>query len=230
MVQHVLQIWRRLYPVGYINRLLEIVSLYFILFMEAWCILRIHKKKQCTRTRVAVAGVAVAGVAVAGVGVVVEVGGGGALAAVAVRARGHAEVGRELRGVGAARARRRAAPLGPHAAPPHVLVAEARLAAQARVLPESVARLALVRLRLQHLARRLVLELVVLAQESRAEAAPEHAPAVLPHTCDRRLCNHLLDDVLIRAAILYKHCKVSNRHVFMIKLCLHIKKIIICIN
>lgn len=111
---------------------------------------------------------------------VVVLGGGGALAAVAVRARGHAEVGRDVRGEGAARAGRRAA-RRPHAAPPHVLVAEARLAAQARVLAQPVARLALVRLRLQHLARRLVLELVVLAQEPGAEAAPEHAPAVLPH-------------------------------------------------
>lgn len=41
--------------------------------------------------------------------------------------------------------------------------------------------LTLVGFRLEHLARGLVLELVVLAQETAAETALEHAPAVLPH-------------------------------------------------
>lgn len=123
---------------------------------------------------------------------------------------GHAEVGGELRGVAALGAGRRAAPVGLHAAAPHVLVAEARLAAQARVLPQPVARLTcnqphgpftahiytyasagtvfiwgssltLVVFRLEHLARGLMLELVVLAEESATEAALEHATTVLPH-------------------------------------------------
>lgn len=67
---------------------------------------------------------------------------GDGLAAVAVRARGHGEVAGDVRGVGAARAGRRPAPGRAHAAPPHVLLAEARLAAQARVLAQPVARLA----------------------------------------------------------------------------------------
>lgn len=54
---------------------------------------------------------------------------------------GHAEVGGEVRGVAALGAGRRAAAVHPHAAPAHVLVAEARLAAQARVLAQPVARL-----------------------------------------------------------------------------------------
>lgn len=45
--------------------------------------------------------------------------------------------------------------------------------------------LTLVRLGLQDLAGGLVLELVVLAEKPRAETAPEHPPAVLPHTCNR---------------------------------------------
>lgn len=52
---------------------------------------------------------------------------------------GHAEVRGEVRGVAALGAWRQAAPVALHAAPPHVLVAEARLAAQARVLPKPVA-------------------------------------------------------------------------------------------
>lgn len=54
---------------------------------------------------------------------------------------GHAEVGRDVRGVRAARAGRRRAPVAAGPAAPHVLLAEARLAAQARVLPQAVARL-----------------------------------------------------------------------------------------
>lgn len=45
--------------------------------------------------------------------------------------------------------------------------------------------LTLVGLWLEDLAGGLVLELVVLAQEALAEAAAEHAPAVLPHACAR---------------------------------------------
>lgn len=86
-----------------------------------------------------------------------------------------------MRGEGALGAGRRPPAVAAGASPAHVLVAEARLAAQARVLPEAVARLALVGLRLEHLARGLVLELVVLAEEAAAEAAAEHAAAVLPH-------------------------------------------------
>lgn len=65
--------------------------------------------------------------------------------------------------------------------PPDVIVAVAGLAPQARVLAQLVARLALVRFRLQHLARCLMLELVVLAQEVVAEAALKHPPTVVPH-------------------------------------------------
>lgn len=63
-------------------------------------------------------------------------------AATCVALTGHAEVGREVRGVAALGAGRGPAAVPPHAAPAHVLVAEARLAAQARVLPQPVARLA----------------------------------------------------------------------------------------
>lgn len=54
---------------------------------------------------------------------------------------GHAEVGGDVQRVGAARAGHGPA-RRPRALAPHVLLAEARLAAQARVLPQPVARLA----------------------------------------------------------------------------------------
>lgn len=62
-----------------------------------------------------------------------------------------------------------------------MVLAVARLTAQTRVLSQPVARLALVRFRLQHLAGRLVLELIVLAQEVVAEAALVHAATVIPN-------------------------------------------------
>ena len=59
--------------------------------------------------------------------------------------------------------------------PPHVILAEADLAAEARVLAEPVAALALEVLGLHHLAAGLVLELVILAQELEAETAGEYS-------------------------------------------------------
>lgn len=54
---------------------------------------------------------------------------------------GHGEVGGDGGGIAALGTGRRGAALRAHAAAPHVLLAEARLAAQARVLPDAVARL-----------------------------------------------------------------------------------------
>lgn len=78
-------------------------------------------------------------------------------------------------------ARHRLAPLVLEALPPDVVLAVARLAAQTRVLAVLVARLAFVRLGFEHLARGLVLELVVLAQVAGAERAPEDSASVIPN-------------------------------------------------
>ena len=64
--------------------------------------------------------------------------------------------------------------------PPDVILTEADLAPETRVLSVSVAALALEVLGLHHLAAGLVLELVVLAEELEAEAAGEDATSVFP--------------------------------------------------
>lgn len=61
-----------------------------------------------------------------------------------------------------------------------MLIAVAHFAAQARILSQLIARLALVVLRFEHLTAGLVLKLVILAQERQAEAALEDAATVRP--------------------------------------------------
>lgn len=61
-----------------------------------------------------------------------------------------------------------------------MILTEADLAAEAGVLAVSVAGLALQVLTLHHLAARLVLELIILAQELEAEAAGEDPSSMLP--------------------------------------------------
>ena len=61
-----------------------------------------------------------------------------------------------------------------------MILAEADLAPETRVLTVSVATLTLEVLRLDHLTAGLVLELVVLAEELEAEAAGEDPAAVIP--------------------------------------------------
>lgn len=56
------------------------------------------------------------------------------------------------------------------------------LAAQTRILTDAIARLTFVILGLEHLARCLMLELIVLAQKSLAKATLEYASAVLVNT------------------------------------------------
>lgn len=63
-----------------------------------------------------------------------------------------------------------------------MVLAVAGLATQTRVLSELIAGLTLVRLGFQHLARGLVLELVVLAEKVIAKAALVHTAAVIPNT------------------------------------------------
>jgi len=63
-----------------------------------------------------------------------------------------------------------------------MLLTEADLAPQARVLSVSVATLALQVLLFHHLAGRLVLKLVVLTERFEAEAAGEAPPPMIPNT------------------------------------------------
>ena len=63
-----------------------------------------------------------------------------------------------------------------------MILAEADLAPETRVLTVSVATLTLEVLSLDHLTAGLVLELVVLAQELKAEAAGEHPSSKVPNS------------------------------------------------
>jgi hypothetical protein len=66
--------------------------------------------------------------------------------------------------------------------PLDVILAVAHFATQTRILAGLVARQALVRLRVQHLARRLMFKLVVFAQKRIAEATLENPTAMVPYT------------------------------------------------
>lgn len=63
----------------------------------------------------------------------------------------------------------------------HVVIAEAHLTAQTRVLAQLIAGFALIALGLQHLTRSLVFELVIFTEERIAEATLEHATTMVPY-------------------------------------------------
>lgn len=120
-----------------------------------------------------------------------------------MRPCGHAQLLRDGRFVIALGAGNRLVLLVLEALALHVVVAVAGLAAQTRILAQAIARLALEVLRLQNLARRLVLELVIFAEECVAKAAPKHSATVVPHTSltlhadgvlqSKRSCNNTVD-------------------------------------
>lgn len=114
------------------------------------------------------------------------------LAAKLVRSRRHAQVFRDRRIVIALGARNGLVLLVLEPFTFHVIFAVTGLAAQARVLSQSIARLALEVLRLQHLTRRLVLELVVLAEVAVAEATLEHPSAMVPDSTFAFLADSIL--------------------------------------
>lgn len=98
-----------------------------------------------------------------------------------VRPGGHAQVLGHRRLVVALGTRDRLVLLVLESLALHMLVAVAGLATETRVLTQAIARETLEVLRLQDLARGLVLKLVVFAEECIAEAAPEHPPSVIPN-------------------------------------------------